>query len=101
MLFFVKKIFCDQIKAGLKTIEIRVGERYKNINIGDKQSINGHFYVKVTSKRVFNTKKELFAFLKTRHKKAGIPSLTAAKQAFKEMYPDTSGPYFAFYISMG
>ncbi|MBW2345626.1 MAG: ASCH domain-containing protein [Deltaproteobacteria bacterium] len=101
MLFFVKKPFCDQIKAGLKTIEIRAGKRYQNIGIGDKQSINGHFYVKVTSRRVFKTKTALFNFLKIRHKKAGFPSLAAAKRACSELYPDATGPYFAFYISMG
>jgi len=100
MLFFVKKLFCDQIKSGTKIIEIRAGRRYRNISIGQHLSINGHFSVIVTSTRKFNRKSQLFDFLKSRHEKAGFNSLTSAKRAFSSLYPEAQGPYFAFYIRM-
>lgn len=48
MLLFIRQKYIDQIRAGLKTWEIRAGMRYRNIRPGSVLSLNGRERVTVT-----------------------------------------------------
>ena len=48
MLLFVRRQYVEQIRAGLKTFEIRAGAKYRGVREGDSLSINGQFRLIVT-----------------------------------------------------
>lgn len=48
MLLFIRQKYVDQIRAGLKTWEVRAGKRYRNIQPGSVLSLNGRERVTVT-----------------------------------------------------
>lgn len=92
----IKKEFLAQIRAGTKTIEIRVGHRYQNIRAGDTLLWNyrrpGNV-VRVVE--TFSSLEDLFRALEGRWDSVSSRPAGDMKQAMRALYPQSTGPYFA------
>jgi len=98
MLLFVQKRFSDLIKSGKKTLEIRFGNRYRNIQVKQKLSINGHFKVTVINVKQFKNKNELIEYSKHHYKQIGLKTPNEINILLNNTHPNHPGPFFCFHI---
>jgi hypothetical protein len=101
MLLFVKKRFADQLRAGTKTIEIRVGSRYKSLVAGSCLSINGHFRM-IVLKREELPLRSLVHGLKGREHLTGHSSAADLRRTLLDCYPNglPDEPCFLLHVSV-
>jgi|GEM_PF-2537686 len=85
MLLFVKQRFVDQILAGTKTCEIRLGPRYRNLRAGDSISINGRFRLNVERVDI-HTRTSLLA------------AALVSRADLTDCYGAATGPYYVFHF---
>jgi hypothetical protein len=98
ILLFTKREHAHKLLSGEKWIELRAGDRYRNVLPGHRLSINGQFYLTVTKRFIFTTKKELTAFMRNEFRGLGFPSYRAARLGLDECYKTPQFPMFAWCV---
>lgn len=100
MLLFVKKHYADLMRAGAKTLEIRAGTRYRNVHVGCVISINGRDRYRVTARQDFDTIDQLIEATQHAFRRIGIATMIEYRSRLLECYPDGSGPFFVWRVTM-
>lgn len=83
MLLFTKQRFVERILRGVKTFEIRYGQKYRTVKTGDSLSINGAFRLTVTKVETLNRRQVM------RYTNEADLSLC---------YPKEQGPFYVFHF---
>lgn len=93
MLMFVKKPFLDKLLAGTKTLEIRAGEKYRNLRAGDTISMNCRFRFTVIEVERFGSLSAMLTALRGRYAATGFDTKRELVAAIKSCYPRGASPW--------